>query len=105
MHVVLAGPCTKTVSPNSAMNVLFTQIAALTGLFVFINQMWTYAPVEKAIFLALLAGTAVYLVMVVGDFVIRAVLDFQPPISEKEKSARARKTAESEKEAFSSTSA
>ncbi len=61
------------------MNVLFTQIAALTGLFVFINQMWTYSSIEKSVFLAFISGLAVYLVLVVGDFSIRAILDFKPP--------------------------
>ena len=59
------------------MNVLFTQIAGLTGLFVFLSQMWTYASVEKSVFVAIASGLAVYLVLVVGDFTIRTILDFQ----------------------------
>ncbi|HEX7069261.1 MAG TPA: hypothetical protein VF190_00580 [Rhodothermales bacterium] len=82
------------------MNVLFTQIAALTGIFVFINQMWTYASVEKSVFLALVSGLAVYLVLVLGDFSIRAILDFKPHANaEQEKPARkSRPAADTEQE-------
>ena len=88
------------------MNVLFTQIAALTGLFVFINQMWTYASIEKSIFLALISGVAVYLVLVVGDFSIRAILDFKPPqAAEPEKPRKPRQSAETDQEALPNTTA
>ena len=89
------------------MNVLFTQIAALTGLFVFINQMWTYSSIEKSVFLALISGLAVYLVLVVGDFSIRAILEFKPPKAapEPEKKAKKHSPSDAEQEALSNTSA
>ena len=87
------------------MNVLFTQIAALTGLFVFINQMWTYASVEKSVFLALVSGLAVYLVLVVGDFSIRAIIDFKPPRAGEADHPKKSRSAESEQDSATSTTA
>lgn len=88
------------------MNVLFTQIAALTGLFVFINQMWTYASVEKSIFLSLISGFAVYLVLVVADFSIRAILEFKPPKgAEPDPSTKPRKPVNDKPESLRDTSA
>ncbi len=86
------------------MNVLFTQIAALTGLFVFINQMWTYASIEKSVFLAFISGLAVYLVLVVGDFSIRAILDFKPPKGAEPEQATKQRDSE-EKEPLHNTTA
>lgn len=85
------------------MNVLFTQIAALTGLFVFINQMWTYASLEKSIFLAFGSSIAVYLVLVVGDFAIRAILEFKPSrVHEQEHAKRPPQKTETERNATAS---
>lgn len=78
------------------MNVLFTQISGLTGLFVFLNQMWRYAPLDKSMFVAIATGLGVYVVLMLGDLSVRLILHHYP--AKEKRNERDAQTAENVRE-------
>ncbi|MEM6646840.1 MAG: hypothetical protein AAF730_11365 [Bacteroidota bacterium] len=58
------------------MHAIFIQLSGLTSLLVFWNR-WTEAtsPFEETLLMSAGAGIAVYLVLILGDATVQAVLD------------------------------
>ena len=76
------------------MQVLYSQVSGLVGLFVFIAQMWNLSPAERAIFTACVAGLAVYVLFICTDLVVRRTLVHTPQQSEEAPPAAAPERAE-----------
>lgn len=64
---------------SSAMHALFVQFSGLVGLLVFLNGLWSNAPVERTVFSAVAAGMVVYLALIVGETLVRRILAYTPP--------------------------
>ncbi len=61
------------------MRAIFIQFSGLIGLFVFLSEMWHYAPVEKTIVAGISTGLIAYLAFIVGELTIRRILEYTPP--------------------------
>lgn len=56
------------------MRSLVLQISGISALLVLLNQLWSYASLERALVVTLVAGGAVYGVLLVGQAVTRSLL-------------------------------
>lgn len=61
------------------MHTLFTHASCLVGLLVFMKQAWSYAPLDRAVLLALGTGLTVYLLLVFGSALVRRIMAYDPP--------------------------
>lgn len=61
------------------MRALYTQFSGLAGLLAFLNQLWTYAPLERTILIGFGTGLGVYLLLILGDVAINRILAHTPP--------------------------
>ncbi|MEX2400089.1 MAG: hypothetical protein WD423_04905 [Rhodothermales bacterium] len=61
------------------MRALYTQFSGLAGLLAFLNQLWTYAPLERTILIGFGTGLGVYLLLILGDVTINRILAQTPP--------------------------
>lgn len=68
------------------MRAIYTQFSGLAGLLAFLNQIWSFAPLERAIIVGFCTGLGVYVLLLLGDIAINRILSFRPP-SLAEKSA------------------
>lgn len=62
------------------MRALFTQLSGMIGLLTFLNQLINEATLERALFLGLTTGVAVYVVLLVGDLAIHRILASAPAV-------------------------
>ena len=68
------------------MRSIYTQFSGLAGLLAFLNQLWSYAPIESSVLIGFGTGIVVYLLLIVGDLAIHRILA-QTPAKLAEKSA------------------
>lgn len=61
------------------MRALYTQFSGLAGLLAFLNQLWSYAPLERTILIGFGTGLGVYLLLILGDVAINRILAQRPP--------------------------
>lgn len=61
------------------MRAIYTQFSGLAGLLAFLNQLWSYAPLERTILIGFGTGLGVYLVLILGDLTIHRILESTPP--------------------------
>jgi hypothetical protein len=61
------------------MQVIFSQFSGLVGLMMFLVQLWRGASLDKAIFAAAGAAIAIYLILLVGDILIRRIITYPAP--------------------------
>ena len=61
------------------MRALYTQFSGLAGLLAFLNQMWSYAPLERTVLIGFGTGLGVYLLLILGDVTINRILAQTPP--------------------------
>ena len=61
------------------MRTIYTQFSGLAGLLAFLNQLWSYAPLERTILVGFGTGLGVYLLLMVGDMTINKILAHTPP--------------------------
>ncbi len=61
------------------MRALYTQFSGLAGLIAFLNQLWSYAPLERTIMIGFATGLGVYLLLILGDVTVHRILTQTPP--------------------------
>ena len=61
------------------MRTIYTQFSGLAGLLAFLNQMWSYAPMDRTILIGFGTGLGVYLLLMLGDITINRILAHTPP--------------------------
>lgn len=61
------------------MRAIYTQFSGLAGVLAFLNQLWSYAPLERTILVGFGTGLVVYLFFLLGDAVISRILMHMPP--------------------------
>lgn len=61
------------------MRALYTQFSGLAGLLALLNQLWSYAPIERTILIGFGTGLGVYLILMLGDLTISRILAYTPP--------------------------
>lgn len=61
------------------MRTIYTQFSGLAGLLAFLNQLWSYAPLERTILIGFGTGLGVYLLLMLGDVTINRILAHTPP--------------------------
>ncbi len=61
------------------MRALYTQFSGLAGLIAFLNQLWSYAPLERTILIGFGTGVGIYLLLILGDVTINRILALTPP--------------------------
>ncbi len=61
------------------MRTIYTQFSGLAGLLAFLNQIWSYAPLERTIIVGFGTGLGVYLLLMLGDLAINRILAHTPP--------------------------
>lgn len=66
----------KTLKPT--MQNLFAQLSGLLGVFVFLQGLWSYAPLDQSIFTAFASAFALYLVLTLGGVTISRILAQKP---------------------------
>ncbi|MEM1128044.1 MAG: hypothetical protein AAGI71_15465 [Bacteroidota bacterium] len=64
------------------MNAIFTHFSGLIGVLVFLTQVWNAAPLERGIALSACAALGMYVVLMTGQFVVSAILEYRPPVAE-----------------------
>ena len=64
------------------MRALYMQISGLIGLLIFVREAWSYAPLDRALFLGISIGMVVYLLLFVGHTLVRQILAYTPPESD-----------------------
>ncbi len=62
-----------------AMQALFANVSGLSGLLVFLNQLWHLAPIEQTLITSFGTGLAVYLVLLVSYAGVQRILAYAPP--------------------------
>ncbi len=62
------------------MRAFFVQISGLIGVITFLNHLWKNASVERTVFVSMAVGLAIYAVLVLGDNVIRKILNKAEPV-------------------------
>jgi hypothetical protein len=70
------------------MHTVYIHLSALIGVFAFANQLVRYAPLDRTILVGAASGVAVYVVLTLGDVIIRRIIDEQGA-GEKEREAAA----------------
>lgn len=81
------------------MRAIYTQFSGLAGLLALLNQLWSYAPLERTILIGFGTGLGVYLVLLLGDFMINRILAHTPPALARENSGESRKDSSEKTEA------
>ena len=71
------------------MRALYTQFSGLAGLLAFLNQLWSYAPLDRTILIGFGTGLGVYLLLILGDVTINRILAQTPPALAEESSGAA----------------
>ncbi len=66
------------------MQAVLFQLSSLCGLLVFLNQAWSQAPLDRAIFQGLGTGFTIYLVAILGLTIIQRILAYTPPPEDQE---------------------
>lgn len=61
------------------MQKLIIHVSALIGLLIFLNQAWTYAPLDRALMTSIGTGLGIYLVLFLGTILIRRIAAQAPP--------------------------
>ncbi len=61
------------------MRTIYTQFSGLAGLLAFLNQLWSYAPLDRSILIGFGTGLGVYLLLMLGDVTINRILAHTPP--------------------------
>ena len=61
------------------MHVIFSQFSGLIGLFVFLSHVWRYASLEQAVLTSAASAGAIYLLLLLGDVLVRRILAYQTP--------------------------
>lgn len=78
------------------MRALYTQFSGLAGLIAFLNQLWSYAPLERTILIGFGTGLGIYLLLILGDVTINRILAHTPPaLADESAGARATESGES----------
>lgn len=77
------------------MRAIYTQFSALVGLLAFLNQLWSYAPLDRAILIGFGTGLGIYLLMILGDLVVNRILAYSPPAMAEGRSAAGSNTEKS----------
>ncbi|MEX0746909.1 MAG: hypothetical protein WED81_05830 [Rhodothermales bacterium] len=72
------------------MRAIYTQFSGLAGLLALLNQLWSYAPLERTILIGFGTGLGVYLVLLLGDIMINRILSHTPPALARENSGESR---------------
>ena len=60
------------------MQAFFTQISGLIGLLAGMNLLLRHAPIEKALYIGVSTGFAVYLLLLIGDMAVQRILEMTP---------------------------
>lgn len=60
------------------MHALYTQISGLVGLLGFLNLLLRHAPIEKAVFIGVSTGLALYLFALIVDTAVHRIVDSMP---------------------------
>jgi hypothetical protein len=58
------------------MRAIYTQFSGLAGVLAFLNQLWSFAPLEQTILIGFGTGLVVYLLFILGDAAISRILVF-----------------------------
>lgn len=61
------------------MRTIYTQFSGLAGLLAFLNQLWSYAPLERSVLIGFGTAIGVYLLLMLGDVTINRILAHTPP--------------------------
>lgn len=80
------------------MRGIYTQFSGLAGLLAFLNQIWSYAPLERAIIVGFGTGLGVYLLLLLGDIAINKILAYRPPSLAEKSAGVSESSAESREE-------
>ena len=72
------------------MRAIYTQFSGLAGLLALLNQLWSYAPLERTILIGFGTGLGVYLVLMLGDVIINRILAHTPTTLARENSGDSR---------------
>ncbi len=62
------------------MRVLTLQFSVLTGILTFVNQITSGMALQSSLLRGVATASAIFLVMLVGDLAIQALVRSQPPI-------------------------
>lgn len=81
------------------MRAIYTQFSGLAGLLAFLNQLWTYAPLERTILIGFGTGLGVYLLLLLGDVTIHRILAHTPPVLAKESAGTGESKADAKEKA------
>ncbi len=57
------------------MRSLLVQISSISALLVLLNQLWSYASLERALVVTAVVGVAVYGVLLVGQRIARHIVN------------------------------
>ena len=60
------------------MRAIYTQFSGLAGLLALLNQLWSFAPLERTILVGFGTGLGVYLILLLGDVIINRILAHTP---------------------------
>jgi len=60
------------------MRAIYTQFSGLAGLLAFLNQLWSYAPIERSIIIGFGTALTVYLILLIADLAIKRILAHTP---------------------------
>ena len=61
------------------MRAIYTQFSGLAGLLAFLNQLWSYAPLDRTILVGFATGLGLYFLLMLGDVSIHRILAHTPP--------------------------
>jgi hypothetical protein len=59
------------------MQTLYIHLSALIGLFAFVNQLVRYAPLDRTILVGVASGVSVYVVLILGEVIIKRIIENQ----------------------------
>ncbi len=76
------------------MRVIYIQFSGLAGILAFLNQVWSMAPLERTMLVALGTGLGVYFLLTAGDIAINRILAYTPSTLTKETASPGESNAE-----------
>lgn len=59
------------------MHTLYIHLSGIVGLFAFVNQLVRYAPLDRTIVVGVASGVAIYVVLMMGEMIVRRIIDSQ----------------------------
>ncbi|MFK7846903.1 MAG: hypothetical protein AB8G77_16500 [Rhodothermales bacterium] len=62
------------------MRSFFIQFSGLTGIVIFLNNLWNNASLERTVFVSLAVGVGIYFVLIAGENIIQQIINKTAPV-------------------------